>query len=255
MKYLNTVLGGLFLVGSLIFPSKANAQISRGGWEFKPVVTFTDNIYGLLLGGLCNTSSGLAWFPQIQQRFDTQKFVHTPYGHADVKWWDWGMRNIKAGYSVGYQSRTNPFGFAFSLSYEKRGLQSDMPEDYVAAGGREYIYFNRQTINPELLLKIRLGNYITNRLNPLIEIGGSYNIAVACKGLSKNTESINSGFRGVIGVGFGNTESHLSVTLRYEYDFYNWFNTGWSPDGGLTHPYEGFNSRIGSIMFAASYGF
>ena len=130
-----------------------------------------------------------------------------------------------------------------------------MPDDYVSAGGHEKIYFNRQTINPEIMLRLRLGNYISHTYNPLVEIGGSYNFAFACKGLSKNAKSVNDGFRGAIGIGMGNTEKHFSITIRYEYDFYNWFNEKWSPDGGKTHPYEGFKSKIGSLMFRTSFGF
>lgn len=262
MNYLRTVMFGAVAAAAALMPQKSNAQICRGEWSFSPVITVTNNVYGMAYGMLLNTATPYAWMPDIETRFAAPQSMDTPMGKAKISYWDWELRNLAVGYRVTYMSKTTPFGFSFRLNWEKRGLRTTMPEGVIAPVGAtaegydpNYIYFNRQTISPEVLLRLRFGNYITARYNPILEIGGSYNFAVACKGLSQSTESINDGFRGVIGLGIGNTETHFQATVRYEYDFYNWFNEDWSPDGGLTHPYQGLKTNLGAVMLNVSFGF
>lgn len=253
---------GAMAAAALALPQKAISQISRGEWAFSPVITVTNNVYGLAYGLLLNTATRYAWMPDVESRFAAPQSLDTPMGNAKISYWDWELRNIAAGYRVTYMSKTSPFGFSFRLNYEKRGLRTTLPEGLIApvrASATDehdpnYVYFNRQTISPELLLRLRFGNYINSTINPIVEIGGSYNFAIACKGLSSSTKSVNDGFRGVIGLGIGNTETHFQATLRYEYDFYNWFNEDYTSDG-VTHPYKGWETKLGAVMLNVRYGF
>lgn len=235
------------VIVAMSYPSCANAQVKRGEWDFSPVITTTNSIYGLLFTGAGATINS-PWYPRVFNRWAVMQSVNTPDGHAKIKYLDWELRNIAVAYSVSYQSKVTPFGFSFSVGYEKRGLQTTLPHD-------EKCYFNRQMVNPTLLLNLRLGNYIENSINPVVELGGSYDYVFACKGLSKNIDSVNSGFHGIFGVGIGNTMNHIQATLRYEQDFYNWFNESYSPDGGATHPYKGWKSKMGYLSVNLRCGF
>ncbi|MDE5919657.1 MAG: hypothetical protein K2F68_00415 [Duncaniella sp.] len=231
----------------LILPSNANAQVKRGEWDFRPVLTTTNSLYGLLFNG-AGTIMGSSWVPSLFNRFSVMQSLHTPEGKASIKYWDWEFRNIAVAYQVAYQGKFHPFGFSFRVGYEKRGLQTNLPD-------KSKKYFNRQMIAPTFLLNVRFGNYLTNRVNPVLEIGGSYDVAIACKGLSKNTKSVNNGFHGIAGIGFGDTNTHLQWTLRYEQDFYNWFNEDFTTDNGNTHPYKGWKSKMGYLSISCRFGF
>ncbi len=242
-----TLFLSLSLAAIMLFPARTNAQVKRGEWDFRPVITTTNSIYGLLLNG---AGAGIQspWFPNVFNRFGVMQSLKTPEGKAGIKYWDWELRNIAVAYQVAYQSKLTPLGFSFRVGYEKRGLETTLPGDIKQ-------YFNRQTINPTLLLNIRFGNYLNNRINPVLEIGGSYDYVFACKGLYSSTSSVNSGFHGIVGIGFGDTNSHMQYTLRYEQDFYNWFNEDFTPDDGATHPYKGWKSKLGYLSFSVRYGF
>ena len=237
----------LCLAFFLSVPSTSDAQIKRGEWDFCPVSTTTNSLYGLLLNGL-GVGSQLPWFPNVFNRFSVMQSIDTPNGKADVKYWDWELRNIAVAYQVAYQSKLTPFGASFRVGYEKRGLRTTLPDESKQ-------YFNRQMINPTLMLQLRFGDYIGNRINPIVEIGGSYDFVFACKGLTNDKKSVNSGFHGIAGIGIGDTNTHMQYTIRYEHDFYNWFNEDYTPDGGKTHPYKGWKSKLGYLSISVRYGF
>lgn len=94
----------------LVLPFKSNAQIKRGEWDFGPVITTTNSLYGLLLNGAGATIKS-PWYPSVFNRWSVMQSVHTPYGHAKIKYFDWELRNIAVAYRVSYQSKVNPFEY------------------------------------------------------------------------------------------------------------------------------------------------
>lgn len=233
------------------FGLSSTAQVKRGNWDFSPVIKTTNSIYGLIANAVLSPTVKSAWMPKFESHFGVPQILETPEGKAKMKrYMDWELRNIGVAYRVSYQSTDTPFGFSAQVGYEKRGITVQLPD-------REtHNYFNRQMIVPEVLLHLRFGDYITNTINPLFVIGAGYDYAFAAKsGDYKGHKTVDSGVRGIVGVGIGNTLSHIQAYVRYEYSFYDWFNKSFSPDGGITRPYDGWKTRMGNISISLSYGF
>ena len=104
------------------------------------------------------------------------------------------------------------------------------------------------------LLKIRLLKYDSYRINPVIELGGSYNYAFHYHDdVINGKDAVNNGFTGVIGLGFTNTETHVSWSLRYEHSFYDFYNKNYIYEGNPI--FAGSKSTFGRLGIAISYGF
>lgn len=229
----------------------SDAQVKRGNWDFAPVIKTTNSIYGLLANALLGSTVKSAWSPKFESHFAAPQSLEIPDVEVKMKkYWDWELRNIGVSYRVTYMSTETPFGFSAQVGYEKRGFTAAFPEEDTRC------YFNRQMIVPEALLHIRFGDYVSNTLNPLVVLGAGYDYAFDAKsGQYKGHKTVDSGVRGIFGIGVGNTRNHIQVYLRYEYCFYDWFNKSYSPDGGITKPYEGWKTKMGNISISASYGF
>lgn len=257
MKKYIILLASLFLV-----QSSMNAQVKRGMWEYGPVITTTNNAYGWvaenikMLAFAAGGSSGISfcnsnrwWIPTFRARFDMLKDIDTPYGDAKVKWADWGLRNFAVGYHIGYLSYVKPIGFDFQVDYEKQNWRAKFP------GQSSYTNYEKQMIVPTMLVKTRIGDFAENKMNVIIEAGAKYNYVFDAKGDYDEKESVKNGFTGVFGVGVINTMIHLTVQLRYEHDFFDYFDKDFSPKGTTLKPYEGYSSKHGSFNLYTSFGF
>ena len=89
---------GAVAAAAASMPQKSNAQICRGEWSFSPVITVTNNVYGMAYGLLLNTATPYAWMPDVETRFAAPQSMDTPMGKAKISYWDWEMRNIAIGY-------------------------------------------------------------------------------------------------------------------------------------------------------------
>lgn len=107
---------------------------------------------------------------------------------------------------------------------------------------------------PTVLIKTRIGDFATNKLNVIIEAGAKYNYVLSARGDYDDVKSLNNGFTGVFGVGIINSFSHFTIQLRYEHDFFDYFNKDFSPNGTLK-PYEGYSSKHGTLNLYSSFGF
>lgn len=245
----------------LLFTGVVKAQISRGEWSYGPVITTTNNFYGnlaqtLIFGNipfLASDSEAFMlnnrwWIPSSWNKYTIMQKVETPMGKMSAKWWDWKLKNYSVGYHIGYMPKSFPVGFDFQVDYERKGMELKL------SGANNYTSYSKQMVTPTMLLKIRLGDYASNRLNPIVEMGGSYDYAFSCKGDFTDINSINNGFSGIIGIGFVNTETHLSVILRYEHDFYDYFNQKFTPDGTLC-PYKDCKTAFSCLSVAFIIGF
>lgn len=256
MKKILLILCSLFLL-----QEAAKAQIRRGLWEYGPVVTTTNNAYGWAIEnlkvqafahgkekGITFLNNNRWWIPSFRARFDVMKDIDTPNGDVKVKWGDWGLRSYSVGYHVGYLSYVSPIGFDLQVDYERQNWESRFP------GQADYKNYEKQMVVPTLLLKTRIGDFTRNTLNVLVEAGAKYNYVVGAKGDYDKVESLNNGMTGVIGLGIINSFTHFTLQLRYEHDFFDYFDQGFSPDGVLK-PYEGVTSRHGTLNLYATFAF
>lgn len=254
MKKIHLLLLSLFLLQGM-----ALAQIKRNLWDYGPVITTTNNAYGWVAenvkayafaksGGIEFWNSNRWWIPTLRSRFDVVKDIDTPSGDVKVRWADWGLRNYSVGYHFGYLPYVSPIGFDVQVDYERQSWRSKFP------GTDGYKDYSKQMIVPTALLRARIGNYTNNRFNLLLEAGAKYNYVVKAKGEYDDVKSLKNGVTGVWGIGLINTYSHFTMQLRYEHDFFDYFDKGFSPDG-ILRPYEGVTSKHGVLNLYTSFGF
>ena len=249
----------LLIIALLLMHSAAKAQISRGLWEYGPVITTTNNGYGWVAENLkvyglaCANGMGFAnenrwWIPTFRSRFDVVKDIDTPEGDVKVKWADWGLKNYSIGYHLGYMSYVAPIGFDVQVDYERQTWRAKFP------GKDSYTNYRKQMIVPTVLLKTRFGDFAKHTFNVVAEAGAKYNCVIGAKGDYDKTKSLNNGVTGVVGLGVINTVTHFSLQVRYEHDFFDYFNEDFSPDGS-TKPYEGVTSKHGAINLYCCFAF
>ena len=111
---------------------------------------------------------------------------------------------------------------------------------------------------PTALLKVRFGSYTTGAFCPTLEIGGSYDYALSYKEKSegntiKNKDLVNSGFSGIVGIGFTIPSTHWHWNLRYSHQFYKYYNKDAELDGQKLNFNE--KSTFGTFMLVSTYAF
>ena len=252
------IMKKLFLISLLLLQHGAIAQVQRGLWEYGPVITTTNNCYRWVeenLKSVGSTTESVTfwnknrwWIPTFRSRFDVIKSIETPSGDVKVKWADWGLKNYSIGYHVGYLSYILPIGFDFQVDYESQTWSSRFP------GQDDYKNYSKQMICPTLLLKTRIGDYTTKNGCAIIEAGAKYNYAIDANGEYNDRKSVKNGVSGVAGIGWLNSLSHFAIFLRYEHDFFDYFDKGYSPDGAIK-PYMGVTSKHGAINLYTSFAF
>lgn len=252
----------ILLVTFLLFllHGTAKGQISRGQWSYGPVITTTNNFYGniaenLLWSGIAAGELYDEWhflrgiIPRFRAKFDILKDIDTPVGDGKVRWWDFGLRNYTIGYHLGYLPSVSSVGFEIQVDYEKQNWRVKFPDQ------ESFKNYEKRMVVPTVLLKGRFGDFTMNDFNIIVEAGAKYNHVLKAKGDYTDVKSLNNGFTGVLGIGLLNTGLHGAIQLRYEHDFYDYFNKDFSPDG-FTKPYEGVSSKHGSLnLHVTLFGF
>lgn len=257
-------------------PSLLKAQIGRNDWSYGPVIQTDNFVYSVLGTTLTTLPAGIAtltedyevmkkagifymknkwWIPEIRYRANIVQDMEFANGKATLfpkAWgwshWDWSMRNYSVGYRVGYLSRIAPIGFDVEADYIQDGYRLQMD------GSNDNQEIIKRMLSATALLKIRLMKYDSHRINPVIELGGSYNYAFHYHDdVINDKDAVNNGFTGIIGLGFHNTETHVSWSLRYEHLFYDFYNKDYMYNGNAI--FAGSKSSFGRLGVAISYGF
>lgn len=158
-------------------------------------------------------------------------------------------------------------GVRAACNYSNTGFRMKYP------GDEESTRHNARGISPELALRFTTGD-IQKPVHFLVELGAAYTHNFSYKGsFANNKNVIGSGTTGFIGIGFdvnpgfegsytyGNTtitssneNLYLSMTLEYRYDFYNFFNQSFTPDG-ITYPFKDFKTQRGGLYWNVTMGF
>lgn len=245
----------LLLLGSSVSTFAGNGTgLNRNQWDFGPEICLSNPLYALALGEAMPyvyNEDRPFWAPN----FIYKKYITSPgflfsigkYDRSQKKvvgkltgaekypgFLDPDLKNISIGYGVNFMSKEYPFGFSAKIAYEQVGWDVTMNNDDGVMG--EY-KFRKQMIVPEVLLKLRLGSYRRWAMNFCLEAGASYDYAVGAKCLDySGSETVNSGFTGIVGISLGGPESHLQVGINYYMPTYNYYNREFTPDGGVTYP-------------------
>lgn len=259
-----------------LLPSVLKAQIGRSDWSFGPIIETNNLIYSGLGSILQSLPANIAvameddatiesvgnfyvknkwWIPDFRYRANLVQKMEFANGEAKLypkAWglshWDWGLRNYSAGYQVGYLSRVSPVGFELEAKYVQDGYEMQLP------GSDDKQDIIKRMLQTTALLKVRFMKYDKTRINPVLEIGGSYNYAFHYHDdVINDKDAVNNGFTGIIGLGFTNTELHLSWSLRYEHTFYDFYNKDFMYNGNAI--FAGSKSSFGKLGVAVSYGF
>lgn len=262
MKKIAMLCASLLICGGTV-----SAQIERNDWSCGLVLQSDNFVYNLAANVVkvvpLTISEDAAefyennfwWIPEIMYRANVVQKMEFANGKATVypKAWgfsgfDWGLRNYSVGYHVGYLSKLFPLGFDFEVDYVQDGYKIKMPLT------ENKMSIIKRMISTTALLRIRLMSYHSHTLNPVLEVGGSYDYAFHYHDKNiDDKDAVNNGFSGIIGLGITNTENHFTWTIRYTQPFYDFYNKDFKYDG--VPVFEGSKSTFGRLGFAISYGF
>ena len=162
----------------------------------------------------------------------------------DLLWGDYSHTfKFSAGYEVAWKSMVSPWGIFAGAEWEYHHLR--------LKNGNEAGAHYSQAIVPYLGVRYRVGGgTVGKKWMPNFELTGAYvnNFKYHCEH-HYDKSALGNGFRGTIGVGINFTEFY-TFTARYEHDFFDHFDKEFTPDGGATHPFEGYDTNFGSLSFS-----
>jgi len=244
------------LLGSSVITNAGNG-LKRSEWDFGPEIALSNLLYALALGEgthfLIYDGGRPFWAPN----FIYKQYINNPgflfsMGTYDrnqkrrigrleggvnfPKWYDPNFKNLSVGYGVNFMSKEYPFGFSAKLAYEQVGWDVAMRNEDGNIGDFE---FKKQMIVPEILLKLRFGSYRRWNMLFCLELGASYDYAINAKCYTySGKETVNNGVTGIVGISLGGPESHLQAGANFYMPTYMFYNRDYTPDGGLTHPFD-----------------
>ncbi len=220
------------LILSIVFLLVSNSFAQA--FHFTSVIATTNSPIGMVAAPI---SGYLEFynFMLIIPKFNVIQEINTPDGAADIKFWDWKMRNFSAGFIFYYT--TAPFTVAFALNYEKQGWYALLPRN------SSYINFKRHSFSPEVCMSF----YFGRSLPLVLEIGARRNFTFAGNGEYRDRKCYNNGFTGIYGIGVS-AGRYIDFTIRYEHDYFNYFNQDFTAPNG-TKPYQGFTTKHGILTF------
>ena len=148
-------------------------------------------------------------------------------------WGDW-----KVGVDGSWDLLSTPFGLFAGLYYKTTEvLMSDID--------------NRvHYLSPNFGMRLRFGNPYSSA-QFIMELGGLYDVALGYRGAYNDVKAVNSGFTGRAAIGVSG--NHIELLLQYDHPFYNYFNTSYTPDNGLTYPFQDVRRVVSYISLGIRY--
>jgi len=251
----------LLLLGSSTMIYAGNG-IKRSEWDFRPEITTGNFVYffpvfcaNLFLGyKLTNTDlsdnpsaeSLPWWYPQIGWRstfISDITYGGHRYGDTKENVFDWTDPGFSIGYAVNFTSKQVPFGFRAKLAYDHENFKA---RDYKEKG--PWTSFSKDMIVPEAALKILFGKYRTSEQMYILSLGARYDYAFNAKGPFDSKDAVNNGVSGIIGFEFASPAQHIQMGGNYVIPFYDYFNKDYSPDGGITRPFENAKTSLLTVL-------
>ena len=150
--------------------------------------------------------------------------------------------DLAVGPSASLDFNDNPLGFFAGLKYKTHEVFYDKL-------GKNHDNDRVHYISPELGLRFNWGEHEVDgmKARKTIECGLSYDAVVGYNGHvhDYSNKAAKSGFNFILGIGY--TTEKGSTVLKYTHPLHNFYNEGFSPDGGISHPLDGFKYKIGLI--------
>jgi len=161
------------------------------------------------------------------------------------------FNDIHGGIKFGWSPRLSPFGVYVSFGYQFKQFKAEFNN----IGWQKY---QIQSIRPGVGIRITpfLGLLDDDKFSPMIEAGTSYVYNVKVKGpYDSATDQFNSGMCSTFSVGARSAYAGISLQAGVEIYHYNQFNKNFSPDEGLTHPYENVTTGHYTVFIAVAREF
>ena len=262
------------VVFMLLINININAQIKRSGWYGMPVF-HTDNpihmigveyLKHLIVTNSINNESDIPSYlkyiiPGFRYRANLFQKLEFANGKARIhpKLWgfshiDWKLRNYGIGYKFGYVPKNKHLGFEVEADYIQDGYEVRMPDNNYEVEQS----ITKRMFSGQLLLNYRFGNYVSQSsiCQFKLELGGAYNYAFHYHDNEINDrDAVNNGFVGIIGLGFTlpKFNNDLSLGIRYEQPFYNFYNDEYIYNGQKI--FAGSKSSFGRIYTQFNFSF
>ena len=158
--------------------------------------------------------------------------------------------NVNYGLRFGYQATYVPIGVYVSCLYNYRRFEADL-----GVGGQTE-KFKMHNIKPGIGVRLTpfIGMLEKEGLSPMLEAGVAYTAVLAAEGPYNNDKDqfkggLSSNY--ALGVRFGNN----NVSAGVEVNHYNVFNEDFTPDGGITYPYQGVKTSHYTISIRYAHVF
>ena len=151
------------------------------------------------------------------------------------------FNDLEAGVKAGWQGETAPIGIGGYVCY---GLN----QYHLRFGGDEgYGSYKIQSVRVGADITIAPWPWMREDYGwcPVAEVGATYVKALSCKTpYDSDASQANDGLRSryAIGVQLGE-EGKFCLLLSLDMAHYDLLNGNYTPDGAITHPYEGFKSK------------
>ena len=151
------------------------------------------------------------------------------------------FNDFEAGLKFGWHKQTSPIGAYVYGTYGMNQYKIRF------AGDSDYNRHQLQNLRIGAGLEIipLASNLEDAGLSPVIELKTAYIKNFKYSGPNGNDmDQINNGFRSSIAAGVTYGENGIySILLFMDFAHYDIFNSRYTPDGGITHPYSGFKSK------------
>ncbi len=263
MKQLSIIILTLFMSTTLFGQSLPG--IPNGVWSG----TLSVKTNSFLVSGL-GERLALIWNPAINEaledasiynnwyNMDFPLMIHVP----SYQMYDANDNILKMGSSQWWKNWFWNWNYNFDIApcYEITWSPLAIPQINLIAGiGYEFkqLYFQDEFLEgrhmthaliPSAALRFYLFNPSKNKnFNISIEGGATYVYHFKYTNPQNYVlEALNDGIRGRFRLMMGNPNA-LMLSIRYEYDFYNFFNQEYSHDGGLAFPFAGIKNTFGGL--------
>lgn len=152
------------------------------------------------------------------------RFLSAPWKH---------LGDYSVGFCGAWDHYDKPIGFYVGLSYKSKEV---VFKD-------EDLNDRAHYVSPEVGLRLKFGDV----KGLLLELGASYDYVFSYKGKMHDytKDAVNCGFCANIGVGHWDENGYIE--LKFSAPLYNFYNTDFSPDNGVTKPLNDVHRNIGMI--------
>lgn len=220
------------------------------------IASVWDNLNSVLLKNDISSSKWL-WI-DVQQGFHVPGYrMHDANGNVmelgSEKWWknffwNWNYDfEVAPSYEIGWTPKNAAWlSLIAGAGYEYKQLY--FQDSFLEGHHRTHSVIPVAALRIKVLDIYKVLDIDDDEFPIYIEVGASYVYNFKYTNPQDySLEALNNGIRGRFRL---NTPV---ISIAYEHDFYNYFNYGFSPDGGVTHPLDGIKNNFGSMCIQVSY--